>query len=99
MRTCPEKEVSMKELFRRISFSLLIIGAFILALAASGCEGSDTKKTINDAVERVMGGDAVRKGEEMKKQVDQAMKEEARRLLKMNRENSDKDVPDKESEK
>lgn len=88
----------MKDLFRRLSFFLLIILAFILALASSGCEGSDTKKTINDAVERVMGGDAVRKGEEMKRQVDQAMKEEARRLLKMNKESSDKEIPDKESE-
>jgi hypothetical protein len=33
-----------------------------------------------------MGGEAVKKGEEMKKNIDQAMKEEARRLLKMDKE-------------
>jgi len=65
---------------------MLVVLAFILVLALSGCEGKDTKKTISDTVERVMGGDAVKKGEEMKKQVDEAMKEEARRLLKMDKE-------------
>ncbi|MCK7471894.1 MAG: hypothetical protein MZU95_14745 [Desulfomicrobium escambiense] len=37
-------------------------------------------------LDKVMGGDAVKKGEEMKKNIDQAMKEEARRLLKMDKE-------------
>jgi hypothetical protein len=33
-----------------------------------------------------MGGEAVKKGEEMKKNIDQAINEEARRLLKMDKE-------------
>jgi hypothetical protein len=36
-----------------------------------------------------MSGDVVKKGEQMKKDVDQAMKEEARRLLKMDKETRD----------
>lgn len=73
----------MKDLFGKTFLGMLIVLASILALSLAGCEGKDTKKTISDTVERVMSGDAVKKGEEMKKQVDDAMKEEARRLLKM----------------
>jgi hypothetical protein len=76
----------MKDLFGK-SFPYMIVAlACICALIFAGCEGSEAKKAITDTVNKVMGGEAVKKGEEMKKNIDQAMKEEARRLLKMDKE-------------
>lgn len=76
----------MKDLFGKTFSSMIVIFACICTLIFAGCEGSDAKKTIADTVNKAMGGEAVKKGEEMKKNIDQAMNEEARRLLKMDKE-------------
>ena len=71
-----------------------------MPLSFAGCEGSEAKKAITDTVNKAMGGEAVKKGEEMKKNIDQAMKEEARRLLKMDKDKEGKDSQgEKESDK
>jgi hypothetical protein len=96
----------MKDLFRKTFPFMIVVLACICALIFAGCEGSDAKKAITDTVNKAMGGEAVKKGEEMKKNLDQAMNEEARRLLKMNKEtkgdtaDEDKDSQrEKESDK
>jgi hypothetical protein len=76
----------MKALFGKTFSSMIVAFACICALIFAGCEGSEAKKAITDTVNKVMGGEAVKKGEEMKKNIDQAINEEARRLLKMDKE-------------
>jgi hypothetical protein len=76
----------MKDLFGKTSSTMIVVLACICSLVFAGCEGSEAKKAITDIVNKAMGGEAVKKGEEMKKNIDQAMKEEARRLLKMDKE-------------
>ncbi len=76
----------MKDLFGKTFSNMIVALAFICGLIFSGCEGSEAKKAITDTVNKVMGGEAVKKGEEMKKNIDQAINEEARRLLKMDKE-------------
>jgi len=76
----------MKDLFGKTFPYMIVVLACICALIFAGCEGSDAKKAITDTVNKAMGGEAVKKGEEMKKNIDQAMKEETRRLLKMDKE-------------
>jgi hypothetical protein len=76
----------MKDLFGKTFPYMIVVLSCICALIFAGCEGSDAKKTIADTVNKAMGGDAVKKGEEMKKNIDQAMNEEARRLLKVDKE-------------
>ena len=76
----------MKDLFGKTFPNMFVILACICALIFAGCEGSEAKKAITDTVKTVMSGEAVKKGEEMKKNIDQAMNEEARRLLKMDKE-------------
>jgi hypothetical protein len=76
----------MKDLFGKTFPYIIVVLACICALIFAGCEGSDAKKAITDTVNKAMGGEAVKKGEEMKKNIDQAMNEEARRLLKMDKE-------------
>jgi hypothetical protein len=81
------KEGIMRKLFRQSFSCILVIFACICALAFAGCEGSDAKKAVTDTVNKLMGGDVIKKEEELKKKVDQAMKEEARRLIKMDKDN------------
>ncbi len=76
----------MKDLFGKTFPYMIVVLACICALIFAACDGSDAKKTIADTINKAMGGEAVKKGEEMKKNIDQAMKEEARRLLKMDKE-------------
>jgi hypothetical protein len=76
----------MKDLFGKTFFCMIIVLACICTLVFAGCEGSDARKTIADTVNKAMGGEAVKKGEEMKKNIDRAMNDEAKRLLKMDKE-------------
>jgi hypothetical protein len=75
-----EKEVCMR--IKRVLTNMLVITAAVGLLVLAGCEGSDAKKAITDIVNQIMGGEVVKKGEEMKKQLDQAIKREAKRLTK-----------------
>jgi hypothetical protein len=79
-------EVAMKYLFGKTFSIMTVVLVCICSLISAGCEGSEAKKTITDTVNKAIGGEAVKKSEEMKKNIDQAMKEEARRLLKMDKE-------------
>ena len=79
----------MKDLFGKTFPYMFLVLACICALIFPGCEGSDAKRAITDTVNKVMGGEAVKKGEEIKRNIDQAMNEEARRLLKMDKETKD----------
>ena len=77
----------MKKMLLKASSNVLVFLACLCVLVFAGCEGSDAKKKITDTVHTLVGGEVVKKGEDMKKQVDQAMKEEAKRLIKMDKEN------------
>jgi hypothetical protein len=68
---------------KRVLTNTLVITAAVGLLVLGGCEGSDAKKAITDTVNRLMGGEVVKKGEELKKQIDQAMKQEVKRLTKI----------------
>jgi hypothetical protein len=84
----------MKDLFGKTFSSMIVVLACICALIFAGCEGSEAKKAITDTVNKAMGGEAVKKSEEMKKNIDQAMNEETRRLLKMDKETKGDTVDD-----
>ena len=77
----------MKKMLLKASSHMFVLFACLCILVFAGCEGSDAKKKITDTVHTLMGGEVVKKGEDMKRQVDEAMKEEARRLIKMDKEN------------
>lgn len=62
---------------------MLAILACILAIALCGCEGSDTRKAITGAVEDLGGQKVIDKGEQMKRDIDRAMKEKGKRVLRM----------------
>jgi outer membrane murein-binding lipoprotein Lpp len=82
-----KKEVIMKKMLLKAFSNIFVLFACLCVLVFAGCEGSDAKKKITDTVHTLVGGEVVKKGEDMKKQVDQAMKEEAKRLIKMDKEN------------
>jgi hypothetical protein len=62
---------------------ILVITACIFMLVLPACEGSDAKKSVTDTVKDMVGQKTIERGERMKRDIDQAMEEEARRLLKM----------------
>ena len=89
----------MKHRTGKTCSAVLIILACFFCLFVAGCEGSDMKKAITDTVDKAVGGDVVRKGEDIKRQADQAMKKEAARLLKMDKGNKGEEAQDKEAGK
>jgi hypothetical protein len=74
------KEVHMK--IRKILAYMVLVPVCFAVLGAAGCEGSDAKKSITDTVRTVMGDEVIHKGQEVRGKIDQAMKDEAKRLLK-----------------
>jgi Flp pilus assembly protein TadB len=62
---------------------ILVLTAFIFMLVLPACEGSDARKSVTGTVQDMVGQKTIERGEKMRKDIDQAMKEEARRLLKM----------------
>jgi hypothetical protein len=90
----------MKNLSGKTFSYMIVVLACICVLIFAGCEGSDAKKAITDTVNKAMGSEAINKGEEMKKNIDQAMNEEARRLLKIDKETKGETVDEgKESQR
>jgi len=76
------KEEAMKSIPRTaLAAAIVLTCMFVLALC--GCEGSDARKSITGTVEDLVGTKAIETGERMKKDMDRAMEEEARRLLKV----------------
>jgi len=76
--------------------SMLLILLFVFSIFIIGCEGSDARKTITDTVRKAVGGEVMDKEKEVEKKVDQAMKDEASRLIKMDKDNKG-DAGDKDS--
>jgi len=73
----------MKPYFKKIiSLSLLCIFLFAMILVNTGCEGTDSRKAIDDTVKTAVGMDAVKKKDEIKKKLDQFSKNEAERVRK-----------------
>jgi hypothetical protein len=64
--------------------SLLLICIFLLAiiLVNTGCEGTESRKAIDDTVNSAAGMDAVEKKEQVKKQLNQIYKNEAEKARK-----------------
>jgi len=67
---------------KKVMTNMLVIAAASGLLVLAGCEGSDAKKAITDIVNQIMGGEVVKKSEELKKQLDQTIEREAKRLTK-----------------
>jgi D-Tyr-tRNAtyr deacylase len=78
-----EKGVCMR--IKKVMTNMLVIAAASGLLVLAGCEGSDAKKAITDIVNKIMGGEVIKKSEEMKKQLDQAIEREAKRLTKFDK--------------
>jgi hypothetical protein len=75
-----EKEVCMR--IKKVLTNVLVITAAVGLLVLAGCEGSDAKKAITDIVNQIMGGEVIKKSEELKKQLDRSIEREAKRLTK-----------------
>jgi len=67
---------------KKVLTNVLVITAAVGLLVLAGCEGSDAKKAITDIVNQIMGGEVIKKSEELKKQLDRSIEREAKRLTK-----------------
>ena len=67
---------------KMVSLSLICIFLFAMILVNTGCEGSESRKAIEDTVNSAAGMDAVKKGEEIKKKLNQFSKNEAEKARK-----------------
>ena len=90
---------------KRFLVCLLTLCAAIFLIALAGCEGSDAKKAVTDAVKAAAGSEVAKKSQEMKDQIGRAVDQEAKRLTKMdNRKEGDPskkgsgEAPEDESE-
>jgi hypothetical protein len=73
----------MKPHFKKIvSLSLICIFLLAIILLNPGCEGTESRKAIDDTVKSTTGMDAVKKKEEVKKKLDESYKKEAERAEK-----------------
>jgi hypothetical protein len=73
----------MKLNFKKmVSLSLLCIFLFAMILVNIGCEGTESRKAIDDTVNTAVGMDAVKKKEKIQKQLDQFSKNEAEKVRK-----------------
>ena len=57
--------------------NLLAVTAIIGLLLFGGCEGSETHKTVTDTVKTAAGNEAVKKGDEIKRQLKEITKQQA----------------------
>ncbi|HOS97471.1 MAG TPA: hypothetical protein PLR71_14595 [Deltaproteobacteria bacterium] len=62
---------------------LLVALACFLCLVLTGCEGSESRKTVIDTIGEAAGKKVVEQGEKIKRDINQEMKEEAKRILRM----------------
>ena len=67
---------------KMVSLSLICIFLFAMILVNTGCEGSESRKAIDDTVNSAAGMDAVKKEEEIKKKLNQFSKNEAEKARK-----------------
>jgi hypothetical protein len=67
---------------KTISLSLVCLFLFGTILVNTGCEGTESRKAIDDTVKTAAGMDAVKKKEKIKKQLDQFSKNEADKIRK-----------------
>lgn len=75
---------------KRFLVCLLTLCAAIFLIALAGCEGSDAKKAVTDAVKAATGSEVAEKSKEVKDQIGRAVDQEVRRLTKMdNRQEGD----------
>jgi hypothetical protein len=68
---------------RRILF-LSVLALFCGSLFLVGCKGKEDEKSITETVKDVVGTEVAKKAQEVDKKVNQAMKDEAKRLLPEN---------------
>ncbi|HEY9160600.1 MAG TPA: hypothetical protein VIS94_05905 [Desulfomonilia bacterium] len=65
-----------------ISFSIICIFSLTMILINTGCEGTESRKSIDDTVKSAAGMDAVKKKEMIEKKLDESYKKEAERAQK-----------------
>lgn len=71
-----------KFLVKLISLSVAGFLSLSIILLNTGCEGSESRKAIDDTVESAAGMDAVHKKEMIEKKLDESYKKEAERAEK-----------------
>ncbi len=71
-----------KYLKKTVFLSLICIFLPAMILFNIGCEGTESRKAINDTVNSAAGMDAVKKKEQAKKQLDRIYKNEAEKARK-----------------
>ncbi len=64
------------------SISIICIFFLIMILINTGCEGTESRKAIDETVESAAGMDAVKKKEIIEKKLDESYKKEAERVEK-----------------
>jgi hypothetical protein len=65
-----------------VSLSLICFFLFTMILVNTGCEGTESRKAIDDTVKTAVGMDYVKKKDKIKKQLDQFSKNEAEKMRK-----------------
>jgi|WetSurMetagenome_2_1015567.scaffolds.fasta_scaffold251258_2 hypothetical protein len=71
-----------KFLVKLISLSVAGFLSLSIILVTTGCEGSESRKAIDDTVKSAAGMDAVKKKEIIEKKLDESFKKEAERAEK-----------------
>ena len=72
----------MRKLTGKFFTVLALILAFAVAVITTSCEGSDTKKAIDDTVKDLSGAEIVEKGEKIKQQIRDLNAEDIERIQK-----------------
>jgi hypothetical protein len=65
-----------------IFLSIICIFSLMMILVNTGCEGTESRKAIDDTVESAAGMDAVKKKEVIEKKLDESYKKEVERAQK-----------------
>jgi hypothetical protein len=65
-----------------ISLSIICLFSLTIILINTGCEGTESRKAIDDTVKSAAGMDAVKKKEYVVKKLDESYKKEAERAEK-----------------
>ncbi|HHO76867.1 MAG TPA: hypothetical protein ENN05_10630 [Deltaproteobacteria bacterium] len=72
----------MKKCAGNLFAAIVLALALLASTALTGCEGSDARKSIDDAVEEVSGAKIINKGENIKKQIQDLNAQDIERIQK-----------------
>ena len=72
----------MKKRVWNLVSAIILIVAFTALTTLTGCEGSEARKAIDDTVEEVSGGKLIKKGEDIKRQIEDLNAQDIERIQK-----------------